>query len=130
MNSADQIAADHAAAGRYDEAIPLFEQSLARCLRTLGAEHPDTMTTRSNLGPEHPDTLMAQENVATAYMAAGRLDDAIVLHEQTLAKQWRLLGVQHPDVLSSSANLAFAYLSVGRLDDAVRLYEPTLVLCE
>jgi Tetratricopeptide repeat len=48
--------------GRLDEAIPLYEQTLADQLRVLGADHPDTLTSRDNL--------------AAAYEAAGRGDPA------------------------------------------------------
>jgi hypothetical protein len=37
------------AAGRTAEAIPLLEQTLADCERTLGADHPDTNAARKAL---------------------------------------------------------------------------------
>ena len=49
-------------------AIPLLEQTLTDSQRILGDGHPDTLRSRNNL--------------ATAYRAAGRLDDAIPLLEQ------------------------------------------------
>src|SRR5690349_18123990 len=36
--------------GRYDEAVPLFEQALASCRSTLGGEHTDTLRVAGNLG--------------------------------------------------------------------------------
>ena len=36
-------------AGTLDQAIPLYEQTLADRERVLGPEHPDTLTTRNNL---------------------------------------------------------------------------------
>jgi hypothetical protein len=35
--------------GRFDDAIPLFEQALADRERILGADHPDTLTSASYL---------------------------------------------------------------------------------
>ena len=52
-------------------------------------------------GPDHPDTLTSRNNLAYAYQAAGRLDEAIALYEQTLADYERVLGADHPDTLSS-----------------------------
>jgi len=46
----------------------LHEQNLADRERVLGADHPDTLTTRNNL--------------AIAYRAASRTAEAITLHEQ------------------------------------------------
>jgi tetratricopeptide (TPR) repeat protein len=82
------------------------------------------------LGAEHPDTLSSRNNLAGAYQSAGRLTEAIPLYEQTLADRERVLGADHPDTLSSRSNLAFAYKSAGRLGDAIPLYERTLADCE
>src|ERR1019366_1304498 len=46
-------------------AIPMLEQALTDYQRLRGPGHPDTLTSRNNL--------------ATAYRAAGRLDEAIYL---------------------------------------------------
>jgi hypothetical protein len=59
---------------------------------------------RRLLGPDHRDTLAAGINLATAYQAAGRTDEAITLHEQTLADMRRLLGPDHPDTLAAGIN--------------------------
>ena len=78
------------------------------------------------LGPDHPRTLPARGNLANAYRSAGRLDEAIDLHERTLADRERVLGADHPDTLTSRNDLAGAYWSAGRLDEAIDLYERTL----
>ena len=78
------------------------------------------------LGPDHPSTLASRNNLAEAYCDAGRLDDAITLHRQTLEDHTRILGPHHPDTLTSRNNLASAYQDAGRLDDAITLYEQTL----
>jgi tetratricopeptide (TPR) repeat protein len=76
------------------------------------------------LGETHPDTLTSRNNLATAYRAAGRLDEAIPLLERTLADRERVLGETHPDTLTSRNNLAAAYRAAGRLGDAEGLAEP------
>jgi tetratricopeptide (TPR) repeat protein len=81
--------------GRLDEAIRLYERTLADRERVLGAGHPDTLSSRNNL--------------AYAYAAAGRLDEAIPEFERTLADRERVLGADHPQTLSSRSNLAYAY---------------------
>jgi tetratricopeptide (TPR) repeat protein len=78
------------------------------------------------LGDTHPDTLTSRNNLATAYQAAGRLDQAIPLYERTLNDQQRIKGDAHPSTLSARNNLAAAYDSAGRLDEAIPLYERAL----
>jgi tetratricopeptide (TPR) repeat protein len=78
------------------------------------------------LGADHPDTLTSRNNLAYAYRSAGRLGEAIPLYEQTLADRERVLGADHPDTLTSRNNLAGTYASAGRLGEAIPLYEQTL----
>ncbi|WP_175955636.1 tetratricopeptide repeat protein, partial [Schaalia sp. Marseille-Q2122] len=145
------IAGAYSSAGRFDEAIPLYEETLAQCEEVLGPTHPDTLASRNNLahayvsvgrfdeaiplyeetlaqceevlGPTHPTTLMSRNNLAHAYVSVGRFDEAIVLLEDTLAQCEEVLGPTHPDTLASRNNLAHAYVSVGRFDEAIPLYE-------
>jgi Tetratricopeptide repeat len=51
----------------------------------------------------------SHNNLVAEYRAAGRLDEAIALHEQVLAACERVLGPDHPDTLHSRHNLALAY---------------------
>ena len=108
----------------------------------LGADHPDTLTSRNNLagayraagdlgraipmyeqaladrlrvlGADHPDTLTSRNNLAGAYRAAGDLGRAIPMYEQVLADRLRVLGADHPDTLTSRNSLAGAYQTAGR----------------
>jgi hypothetical protein len=82
----------------------LHEQTLADRERVLGADHPQTLTSRDNL--------------ADAYRDAGRTAEAITLHEQTRADRERVLGADHPHTLASRHNLAAAYLDAGRTAEA------------
>ena len=43
-------------------------------------------------------------NLAAAYQAAGQLDKALPLFEQTLAKRKEKLGLDHPNTLGSMNN--------------------------
>ena len=135
-------------------AIAAGIRTLADAERVLGADHPDTLTSRNNLayayqaagrvdqaiplfertladaervlGADHPDTLTSRNNLAYAYQAAGRVDQAIPLFERTLADRERVLGADHPDTLTSRNNLAYAYQAAGRVDQAIPLFERTL----
>ena len=78
------------------------------------------------LGPDHPDTLNTRNNLAGAYRAAGRLDEAITLSQQNLKDSEDLLGPHHPHTLTTRNNLASAYYDAGRLDEAIPLFEQNL----
>ncbi len=123
------------------QSILIAEPLLADQERVLGADHPDTLTTRHNLalayqdtgrtaeaitlleqtladqepvlGADHPETLNTRNNLANAYRAAGRTAEAITLHEQNLANRERVLGADHPETLRTRNNLALAYQEAG-----------------
>ena len=151
LASHSNLAYAYQAAGRLDEAIPLYEQNLKDRTYILGPDHPDTLTLRNNLasayqaagrlndaialyeqtledrarilGPDHRDTLASRHNLAGAYQAAGRLNEALPLFEQTFTEQLRVLGPHHPHTLASRNNLAKAYRAAGRFEDADKLFE-------
>lgn len=134
--------------------IAIAEPLLADRERTLGADHPDTLTTRNNLataywragriteamtlyeqtlagwervlGIDHPQTLRTRNNLASAYWTTGRTAEAINSHEQNLADQERVLGPDHPDTLRTRSNLAHAYWTAGRTTEAIGLLENSL----
>jgi len=75
------------------------------------------------LGPAHAQTFRCRDGMASAYEAAGRVPDAITVHERTLAERQRALGNDHPDTLISCGHLARAYAAAGRHNDALPMYE-------
>ncbi|WP_420848667.1 tetratricopeptide repeat protein, partial [Protofrankia coriariae] len=66
LTARNSLASAYQAAGRHDDAIHLYQQTLTDRERILGADDPDTLASRSNL--------------ADAYRTAGRLNDAIRLY--------------------------------------------------
>jgi len=101
--------------GQPGHAAGYLQRALAVHVRVLGADHPQTLTSRNNL--------------AAAYETAGDLGRAIPLLEQALADRQRVLGADHPDTLGSRYNLAGAYVSAGDLGRAIPLYEQALAGC-
>jgi Tetratricopeptide repeat len=75
-----------------------------RCLNDLGDSSApaidygmDLVTDSARvLGDTHPSTLSSRGNLAFAYQSAGRLAEALPLHERTLADRERVLGDTHP----------------------------------
>jgi RNA polymerase sigma factor (sigma-70 family) len=82
------------------------------------------------LGPHHPDTLNSRNSLAAAYLAAGRVAEAIPLFEQILAVRQRTLGPGDSETLTSQNNLASAYQDAGRTAEAIQLYELNLAIRE
>jgi tetratricopeptide (TPR) repeat protein len=78
------------------------------------------------LGPDHTHTLRSRNSLAFAYMAVGRLEEAIGLFTRTLADFERVLGREHPNTLISRNNLAATYEAIGWLDEAMDLHTRTL----
>jgi serine/threonine protein kinase/tetratricopeptide (TPR) repeat protein len=158
LESRNNLALACYSAGRYAQAIELFEATLKHCQMALGPDHPHTLESRNGLavaywsagrlseaialhegtlrlheaklGPDHPDTLNSRNNLANAYRSAGRLTEAVVLHEATLKLKEAKLGPDHPDTLGSRNNLALAYRVGGRTSEAIALQETTCKLCE
>ena len=94
--------------------------------QAIAVGEPLTADLELRLGPDHPDTMNARNSLAAAYLAAGRVAEAIPLFEQTLDVRQRRLGSDHPDTLTSQNNLASAYQVAGRITEAIRLYELNL----
>ena len=95
-------------------------------LQAIAVGEPLTADLERLLGPSHPDTLNARNSLAAAYLAAGRVTDAIPLFERTLALLVSQLGPDHPDTLTSQNNLASVYQDAGRVAEAIQLYEVNL----
>ena len=101
-----------------------------RAPQAIAVGEPLTADLERLLGPSHPDTLNSRNSLAAAYLAAGRVVDAIPLFEQTLIVFQRQLGPDHPDTLTSQNNLATAYQDAGRVAEAIQLYEQNLAVRE
>src|SRR5271168_3361829 len=71
--------------GRLWSATELTEKVLEASQRTLGSEHPDTLTAMSNL--------------TISYSDVGRRQEAMELREKVLEARQRTLGSEHPDTL-------------------------------
>jgi len=87
----------------------------------------DTIVTSTRLlGPAHVQTLLLRDHLAVAQDMAGRLDEAIGMHERILADRELVLGASHPETLTSCGRVAHAYQQAGRLDEAIALFTRAL----
>ena len=131
--------------GQVSRAIPLYEATLAKIRVALwrqpdrdGHDHgqpgrgvrrrwqtragdPNARRRRwrscgEKLGDEHPTTLITVNNLGRTYEAAGRIAEAIRLHERTLEKLRSRLTDDHPTTLTAMYGLAKAYRDYGQFE--------------
>jgi serine/threonine protein kinase len=134
LAAASNLAGAYLAAGRLHDALPVVSDR-------LGLNKPDCSiddalspfeeslaAIKAKAGASHPDTLVAMDNLALAYMAAGRLDAAVRISQNTLELRQAGLPAGHPYVLTTMNNLGLAYLKFGRIQEAVALWERILEL--
>lgn len=106
------IARAYLMAGNPRKAIQLFERDANSRARTLG--------------PEHPNTLTAQANLAIVYKSIGDYDKAIDLLKQALEISERTLGFDRPSTNTARNNLAIVYTSSGQSKKAIALHQQAL----
>jgi tetratricopeptide (TPR) repeat protein len=142
------------AQGKYNEAEPVYRQSLVIMRMVLGEEHPDVTTSLNNLaallnaqgkydesipllrqslgimrkvlGEEHPAVATALNNLAELLRAQGKDDEAEPLYRQSLEILRKILGEEHPNVARSLNNLAGLLKTQGKYDKAEHLYRQSL----
>ena len=140
--------------GLYDTARAHLEASATIRCRLLGAEHPDTLRSRSQtasavsfqgqyataeqlqrqtlesmqrvLGPEHPGTLECMHELATSLWKQGKYKEGESIHRQTLEMQSRSLGAEHPDTLRSMVSVGTVIGLQGRYPEAEAYHRRTL----
>ena len=153
-NSLNNLAELYESQGRYNDAEPLYLQSLDISKRQLGDDHPFVASSLNNLAvlyrsqgryndaeplylqsldiwkrqlsDAHPAVATSLNNLAGLYESQGRYNDAEPLYLQSLDIRKRQLGDDHPFVASSLNNLAVLYRSQGRYNDAEPLYLQSL----
>jgi CHAT domain-containing protein len=104
----NNLAANYDSLGRFDQALPLYEQAY-RLFKEV-------------LGDKHPDTLGSLNNLAGIYRALGRYAEALPLYEQGYRLHKEVLGDKHPDTLKSLNNLAFVYAEKNDIDKAINYF--------
>jgi tetratricopeptide (TPR) repeat protein len=102
--------------GRYSEAIPLAQRSIAIHEKFLGPNHRDVATVLNNL--------------ALLYKELGCYADADPLLKRSLTILKRALGPDHPDVATLLNNLAELYQSQGRYAEAEPLFKRALEILD
>jgi tetratricopeptide (TPR) repeat protein len=80
-----------------------------------------TSTGDQVFGPGHPDSMVAVEKLATAYVTAGRVSEAVAWYQRIMADWGRAFGPDHPRTLAARVRL-------GRVLVTARLYEDAIAV--
>ena len=119
------------------------DEGMAVLYAHLSADPPRLTSRRPGLPPAVDDVLLRALAKAPEdrYASCGEFADAlrtalglqrydsdvaIVLHQQTLTDQQRMLGLDHADTLATHASLAAAHQEAGRSHQAIALHQQTL----
>ena len=93
--------------GKYAEAEPLYQRSLA--------------IREKALGPEHPDVASSLNNLAGLYDNQGKHAEAEPLYQRALAIVEKALAPEHPDLATSLENYARLLRKIDRDAEAKKL---------
>ncbi len=91
---------------------------------------PSRNLVKTKFERDHPRTLIAMNNLARSYLAAKKVDQAVVLFEEALKLRKARFPADHPETLTCINNLGAAYNAAGKLDLAVPMLEEALKLTE
>jgi tetratricopeptide (TPR) repeat protein len=116
LDAFNRFASFSSSQGKYDEAEPMYRETLE--------------LTEKALGKEHPQTLVSMNNLASLLARQGKYDEAEPMYRETLELTEKALGKEHPHTLVSMNNLAYLLESQGKYDEAEPMYRETLKLTE
>lgn len=144
--------------GQYSEAERLFREVLNERERMLGAEHADSLATRSQLesalyyqgkyaedeevirtllalkekvlGLEHPETLKARNNIGALLFAEGKYAEAETEFRTVLKLKEKVLGPEHRDTISTRNNLASTLAAEGKYAESEAQFRALVKLAE
>jgi tetratricopeptide (TPR) repeat protein len=93
------------------------------------AEAQDVLNVQSRtLGPEHPDTLSTQHMIADVLVYLGKPAEAAAEFGEVLAARRRVLGSEHPDTLNTWHNVAWVLTVQNRDAEAEAEFRQILAI--
>ena len=86
--------------GQYDKALKYYERALAGREKSLGVNHPSTLST--------------VHNIASVFESQGQYDQALEYYERAFLGKCSRLGGEHPRTKKSHQALVKLYKKTGR----------------
>ena len=142
--------------GQHGEGEESYRKILELRKKTLGLDHPDTLTCMANLGLmlrrqgkyeaavkthreallhqarllgfRHPDTLVSLDYLSQALTATGDHETAEVVCRRALQLQESKLGPRHPKTFQIMASLAHVLSKQMRYEDSEKIYRQVLAI--
>jgi tetratricopeptide (TPR) repeat protein len=140
--------------GDYRGALEWYQRALDGYEKTLGKDHPSTLSTVNNmaivfrsqgeydkalewyqraldgyektLGKDHPSTLDTIHNMAVLFKIQGEYDKALEWYQRALDGCEKTLGKDHPSTLDTIHNMAVLFENQGEYDKALEWYQRAL----
>jgi tetratricopeptide (TPR) repeat protein/tRNA A-37 threonylcarbamoyl transferase component Bud32 len=144
--------------GRFDEALPVMQQSLLHVERAYGSDHPRMIDERTNVGimllelgrhaeavamleqalaqaeatwpSGHPQLVFAFNALGVAHMKAGDADAALVPLRRSLAIAEEVYGPGNLQVFNAMINIAGVLQMQGEHDEGIVMVRRTIELAE
>jgi tetratricopeptide (TPR) repeat protein len=85
-----------------------------------------TTTGDQVFGPGHPDSMVAVERLASAYVSAGRVSEAVAWYQRIMADWGRAFGPDHPRTLAARVRLGRVLVTAGLYEDAIAVLTAAL----
>ncbi len=142
----------------YEQAMEQLNIAVDLRTQALGAEHPDTLTSRDNLaalqlalghideadatisqtleartrvlGPDAGETLATKSRLALVRQDQQRFDESERIHREVIEAKTRALGPEHRETLESTISLADLLEDLGRLDEAEAMMRKNIEIAD
>lgn len=77
-------------------------------------------------GPGHPESMVTVERLASAFVAAGRVSEAVAWYQRVMAEWGKAYGPDHPRTLAARVRLGRVLVTAGLFDEAISVLTAAL----
>jgi tetratricopeptide (TPR) repeat protein len=77
-------------------------------------------------GPGHPESMVTVERLASAFVAAGRVSEAVAWYQRVMAEWGKTYGPDHPRTLAARVRLGRVLVTAGLFDEAISVLTAAL----
>jgi tetratricopeptide (TPR) repeat protein len=77
-------------------------------------------------GPGHPESMVTVERLASAFVAAGRVSEAVAWYQRVMAEWGKAYGPDHPRTLAARIRLGRVLVTAGLFDEAISVLTAAL----
>jgi tetratricopeptide (TPR) repeat protein len=81
-------------------------------------------------GPGHPESMVTVERLASAFVAAGRVSEAVAWYQRVMAEWGKAYGPDHPRTLAARVRLGRVLVTAGLYDEAISVLTAALTDAE